>query len=167
MQIVQELDIPTAIEGVQIPSATERKTAITSREDAVRLLNQLRANLPESHTNRRRGKGGGRRDSRRWTPPSSVTFEIYDGETWHFVEALDCGIPGVRVTRLPAFVGENPAVMRLTTPDSGVVLVTGDVMWKDSRAGTAGIQFTFQNDEDREAWFEGLVEALLSRHAMD
>ncbi|MBC7807427.1 MAG: PilZ domain-containing protein [Akkermansiaceae bacterium] len=165
MQIVQDLDTSLPVSGVkQIPMA--RQTAMTTREEATRLLVELQATLPPPVASRH-GKGGGRRDSRRWIPPETVTIEVYDGELWHALEALDCGIPGVRVMDLPGFVGDGPAVVRLTTPDSGVVLVTGDVMWHDREAGTAGLHFTFQNDEDREAWFGGLVEALLSRHAMD
>lgn len=167
MQIVREFDMPAVIEGDAESPPTQRGMAITTRAEALQLLIQLRADLPSSSAGQRRGRGGGRRDSHRWVPPDTVTFELYDGETWQRVEALDCGIPGVRVMDLPEFVGNGPTIVRLTTPDSGIVLVTGDVMWHDKKAGTAGLQFTFQNDEDREAWFEGLVEALLSRHAMN
>lgn len=166
MQIVDDFELPVGIQGGEVPPVRQRGGVVTTREEAISLLGPLSAALALTRR-KRTGKGGGRRDSRRWTPPEKVTFEIYDGATWHPVEALDCGIPGVRVADLPGFVGEGPALLRLTTPDSGAVLVTGDVMWQDPSAGTAGLRFTFQNDEDREAWFEGLVEALLSRHAMD
>lgn len=142
------------------------EAVLERQEAALQLLEQLRADMPMTRR-RRRGVGGGRRDFRRWPTPDTVTVDLHDGRQWHRVETLDCGVPGVRVIGLPAFVGEGPAVARLTTPEGGVVLVLADVMWRDAKAGTAGLFFEFQTDSDREAWSEGIIEALLSRHALN
>lgn len=167
MQIVQEFDMPPLVEGVDAPAPQPADAVIFTRDDVSRVLGELRAGVPPRPTGQFRGKGGGRRDARRWIPPDTIEFEIYDGEGWHRLHALDCGVPGARVTNLPVFVKEGFVALRLTIPEDGVVLVAGEIMWLDAKAGIAGIQFTFENNEDREAWFEGLVEALLSRHAMN
>ncbi len=168
MQIVKESVMSPDTEETPGIATVDAVPAIVTREDAVRMLSRLRATLPSpSPPLRRDGGGNGRRESPRWVPPDTVTIDVYDGDVWHAVEVLDCGIPGVRVMDLPGSVGAGPAVMRLTTPRGGTVLVVGNVIWRDTVTGSTGLQFTFQTDEDREAWFEGLVVALLSRHAMD
>ncbi len=147
------------------PEERSETSMDSNQSHALRQLKSLRAKLPVHDAQDHKGRGGGRRDYRRWLTPDLVTVELYDDAVWHPVETLDCGIPGVRVIGLPAFVGNGPAVVRLTTPTCSV-LVLGNVMWSDKRAGTAGLYFEFNSDHDREAWFEGLVEALLSSHAL-
>jgi len=151
-----------------VSEVSDEVEAILGRqEQALRLLEQLRADLPLNSKRRRKGVGGGRRDFRRWPTPETVSIEIHDSRHWHLLDSLDCGVPGVRVAALPSWVGDGPVVVRVTTPDSGPVLALGDIMWRDKKTRTAGIFFEFQTEDDREAWGEGLIEALLSRHALN
>ena len=147
------------------PVADTVALILHQRDRASLLLERLRVDTPLS-PRRNRILGGGRREFRRWPTPDGVMLELHDGSVWHPVDVLDCGVPGVRVAGLPAFVGDGPGVIRLTTPDEGAILVLADVMWRDPIAETAGLFFEFDDEEDREAWYEGLIGALLARHAL-
>jgi len=39
------------------------------------------------------------------------------------------------------------------------------VMWRDKQ-GKAGIRFEFTDNEERDQWSGGLIDALLARHAL-
>ena len=135
-------------------------------ESAKPLLARLRGELPGLARQSRRGLGGRRRDFRRWTPPDGVTVEIYDNEKWREVMILDCGAGGVRIVEPLLFVAVRHIVVRLCTPDTGTVLVIAEIVWRNEKAKTAGLHFLWDAEDDRTVWHEGLVEALLSRHAL-
>ncbi len=129
------------------------------------LLERLRAEEPflppqGEHT------GGGRRDFRRWPTPEGVTLELHDGLRWHKTDCIDLGIGGARLSRLPSWV-KGPAPARLKAPAMASVLVLADVMWHDAPAGQAGLRFEFYDEEERDQWSGGLIDALLARHALD
>jgi len=144
-------DIPTDIEAI-----------LRRQDEALVLLERLRAEEPLAHA--RQQAGGGRRDFRRWPTPPGVTVEMHDGLKWQAAECLDMGVGGARLGRLPAWV-EGPIPARLRAPGVGGVIVLADVMWKD-REGRAGLRFEFQDDEERDLWSGALIDALLAGHAL-
>jgi hypothetical protein len=136
------------------------------QDEAMALLERLRVEEPlqPAHVDH---MGGGRRDFRRWPPPEGVTLEMHDGLRWHRAECTDMGVGGARVNRLP-FTVKGPVPARLKAPGIATVLVLSDVMWREGGGNDvkAGLRFEFQDDEERDQWSGGLIDALLARHAL-
>ena len=137
--------------------------ALRRQDEALALLERLRIAEPavaaEAHP------GGGRREARRWTAPKSVTVELHDGLTWRAVTCSDLGIGGARLTTLPAWL-EGPAPIRLRGASGPAVLGLADLMWRDAKMGSAGLQFEFGDPEERDQWTVVLIDALLARYAL-
>lgn len=145
---------------------TDDVEAILHRQDeAMALLERLRSEEPYAPPKSEHGTGGGRRDFRRWPAPEGVTLEVHDGLKWHGTDCTDIGVGGVRIENAPAWL-EGPLPARLKAPDIGAILVLADVMWRDKGKKTAGLRFEFQDNEERELWSGGLIDALLARHAL-
>ena len=134
------------------------------QDEAMVLLERLRAEEPFLPPRREPG-GDGRRDFRRWPTPEGVALELHDGEQWHPTEIVDMGLGGVCVHRLPSWV-KGPVPARLKAPGISAVLTLADVMWRDKGADKAGLRFEFLDEEDREQWSGGLIDALLARYAV-
>lgn len=134
------------------------------QDEALALLERLRANEPFAPASAEH-EGGGRRDFRRWPAPPGVTLEMHDGLDWHAADCQDMGVGGARLNSLPSWV-KGPAPARLKAPGNQPVLVLADVMWRDGQAGSAGLRFEFQDDEERDQWSGALIDALLARHAL-
>lgn len=140
------------------------EAALHLQDQAIMLLERLRAEEPflddpDAHT------GGGRRDFRRWPTPDGVTLEMHDGLRWHMADCLDMGIGGARLNSLPDWV-EGPVPVRLRALATPSVLVLADMMWRDKESGKAGLRFEFSDEEERDQWSGGLIDALLARHAI-
>jgi hypothetical protein len=138
--------------------------AILARQDeALALLARLRA--AEPHVRPRLDTvGEKRREFRRWPTPDGVTLEFHDGEKWRKVQCADMGIGGARLHWPEGVLAPVPA--RLKTPATAAVLALVDVMWRDSKTNLTGVRFEFQDEEERDSWSGGLVDALLARHAV-
>lgn len=146
-------------------SAEEDVESILRRQDeAMALLERLRLDEPVLPV-RDSLTGGGRRDFRRWPTPEGVTIELHDGERWHPIPCADMGIGGARLNMLPAWV-KGPVPARLKAPGIFSVLVLADVMWRESNEGKAGMRFDFVDNEERDQWSGGLIDALLARYAL-
>lgn len=148
-------------EEIEIPEDVE---AILRRQDeALALLDRLRNEEPfrRPHAD---SQGARRREFRRWPMPEGVSLELYDGESWQRAPVLDMGVGGARLVSLPLFA-DGPTPGRLKSPSSESILVLCDVMWKDSD-GHAGLRFEFRDEDERESWSGGLIDALLARHAL-
>lgn len=146
---------------IEIPEDVE---AILRRQDeALALLQRLRAEEPFVRPSSDR-KGARRREYRRWPLPEGVSLELHDGESWQSAPVQDMGVGGTRLSHLPVFA-DGPTPGRLKTPSSQTVIVLCDVMWKDSD-GRAGLRFEFLDEDERENWSGGLIDALLVRHAV-
>jgi hypothetical protein len=145
----------------EIPADVER--ILHKQDEALALLGRLRVEEPylKPPTDRK----GGKREFRRWPIPEGVLLEMHDGERWQRADCMDIGVGGARLSRLPGFV-DGPVPARLTAPRAQSVLVLADTMWKEGNAGRAGIRFEFQDDDERETWSGGLIDALLARHAV-
>lgn len=148
-------------EDLEVPEDVE---AILRRQDeALALLERLRAAEPF-----RRPKadtaGARRREFRRWPTPEGVLLELHDGAAWQVAPVMDMGVGGARLESLPAFA-DGPTPGRLKAPSVQNVLVLCDVMWKD-KDGRAGLRFEFRDEDERENWSGGLIDALLARHAV-
>jgi len=137
--------------------------ALRRQDEALALLERLRIAEPavasETHP------GGGRREARRWTAPKSVTVELHDGLTWRAVTCSDLGIGGARLTAVPIWL-EGPAPIRLRGTSGPAVLGLADLMWRDAKMGSAGLQFEFGDTEERDQWTVVLIDALLARYAL-
>lgn len=146
---------------VEIPDDVE---AILHRQDeAMALLERLR--LAEPFRRPKTDQLGARqREFRRWPVPEGVSLELHDREGWQPADVLDMGVGGARLYTLPEFA-DGPTPARLKSPSSQAVLVLCDVMWKDAD-GRAGIRFEFRDEDERENWSGGLIDALLARHAV-
>ena len=96
--------------------------------------------------------------------PDGVTIEFHNGEKWQKVSCVDMGIGGARL-HWPKGI-EAPVPARLKTPSSPAVLALVDIMWRDAKSDLTGIRFEFQDEEERDAWSGGLIDALLARHAV-
>jgi hypothetical protein len=138
--------------------------ALRLQDEALALLERLRAEEPYHDTGHLDHLGGGRRDFRRWPPPEGVTLELHDGLDWHQADVLDLAVGGARLNHLPEWM-KGPAPARLKAPAMPAVLVLVDVMWRDKQ-GRAGIRFEFTDNEERDLWSGGLIDALLARHAL-
>lgn len=148
-------------EEFEIPDDVE---AILRRQDeAMALLERLRAAEPFRRPKADQ-QGARRREFRRWPIPEGVTLELHDSNGWRTADVLDMGVGGARLNVLPAFA-DGPTPARLKAPASQAVLVLCDVMWKDND-GRAGIRFEFRDEDERENWSGGLIDALLARHAV-
>ena len=145
---------------------TEDVDEILHRQDeAMALLERLRSEEPLL-TMRSSPDRDGRRDFRRWPTPQGVTLELHDGTKWHSADVADMGIGGARLNSLPAWM-KGPAPARLKAPGmTFAVLVLADVMWRDKQAGGAGVRYEFFDNEDRDQWAGGLIDALLARFAV-
>lgn len=145
---------------------TDDVEAILHRQDeAMALLERLRAEEPYIAPNAGHGVGGGRRDFRRWPTPQGVTLEVHDGLKWHRIDCTDMGVGGVRIENAPEWL-EGPLPARLKAPGIGSILVLADVMWRDKAKKTAGLRFEFQDLEERELWSGGLIDALLAPYSL-
>lgn len=148
-------------EFADIPDEVE---AILRRQDeALALLARLRTAEPYRKP-KLDAEGQKRREFRRWPTPDGVKIEFHDGSKWNLVACKDMGIGGARLI-WPSGI-EAPCPARLTTPTTPTALVLVDVMWRDSKSELVGIRFEFQDEDEREAWSGGLIDALLVRHAV-
>jgi hypothetical protein len=93
-----------------------------------------------------------------------VSLELHDSAGWKPADVMDMGVGGARLNKLPSFA-DGPTPARLKSPSSQAVLVLCDVMWKDND-GRAGIRFEFRDEDERDNWSGGLIDALLARHAV-
>lgn len=155
MQLDLEDDLP------EIPADVE---AILQRQDeALALLERLRAQEPYRKP-KTDARGARRREFRRWPLPDGVTLELHDGDGWQVADCLDMGVGGTQLGSLARFA-DGPTPGRLKAPATPAILVLCDVMWKD-REGKAGLRFEFRDDDERDLWSGGLIDALLARHAV-
>jgi hypothetical protein len=138
--------------------------ALRRQDEAMALLERLRSEEPFAAAGGDH-VGGGRRDFRRWPTPEGVSIELHDGLSWQPADIVDLGVGGARLRHLPSWM-EGPAPARLRTPSSPSVLVLCDVMWRDTNE-KAGVRFEFLDEEEREQWSGGLIDALLARHALN
>jgi hypothetical protein len=133
------------------------------QDEAMALLERLRraepATPPDPHP------GGGRREGRRWTAPKSLSVELHDGLAWRAVTCSDLGVGGARMTTLPVWL-DGSAPVRLKGQSGPAVLGLADLMWRDARTGTAGLQFEFTDAEERDRWTTLLIDSLLARYAL-
>ena len=148
-------------EFAEIPDEVE---AILRRQDeALALLARLRSEEPYRKP-KLDSQGQKRREFRRWPMPEGVSIEFHDGSSWKTVGCQDMGIGGARLF-WPKGI-EAPCPARLSTPTTPTVLVLVDVMWRDTKSELVGIRYEFQDEDEREAWSGGLIDALLVRHAV-
>ena len=148
-------------EMMEIPGDVE---AILLRQDeALSLLSRLRESEPYRKP-RLDTQGKKRREFRRWPIPEGVGIELHDGDNWRKMDCNDLGIGGARVI-WPADL-EAPLPARLTTPSAPAALVLADIMWRDAKSELVGLRFEFQDEDERETWSGGLIDALLARHAV-
>ena len=152
-------------------NADDVEEILRRQDEAMALLERLRVEEPflAPHPEH---SGGGRRDFRRWPAPEGVTIELHDGARWHETVCTDMGVGGARVSHLP-FAMQGPAPARLKAPGVAPILVLADVMWREGvgggdgrEGGKAGLRFEFTDDEERDQWSGGLIDALLARHAL-
>jgi hypothetical protein len=142
----------------------EVEELLRRQDEAMALLDRLRLAEPlgPGHEDT---LGGGRRDFRRWPAPNALSIELHDGEGWKRVNCIDIGIGGARLSNSPEWV-DGPLPVRLKTPKAAPVLALSDVMWRDRKAGIAGIHFEFRDGEERDNWASTLIDALLSRYSL-
>jgi|GEM_PF-731960 hypothetical protein len=148
-------------DDVEFVVPREVEEVLRRQEDALLLLEALRQKEPAPR--HRPPSGGGRRDFRRWPAPEGVTVELHDGVRWWPIACRNIAVAGASV-ELPAWAGEGPVPARLSAPHIDRVLVLADVMWRNIRAGVAGVRFEFKDHEERDIWTGGLVDALLDAH---
>ena len=139
------------------------ENALRRQDEALALLERLRIAEPSVATEPH--PGGGRREARRWTAPKSVTVELHDGLTWRAVTCSDLGIGGACLTSVPFWL-EGPTPIRLKGASGPAVLGLADLMWRDAKMGTAGLQFEFGDPEEHDQWTVTLIDALLARYAL-
>jgi hypothetical protein len=137
--------------------------ALARQDEALALLARLRAAEPYARP-LLDTTGEKRREFRRWPLPEGVSVEFHDGETWQKVRCADMGIGGARLHWPKGIAAPVPA--RLKTPAAPAVLTLVDIMWRDAKSDLAGVRFEFQDEEERDAWAGGLIDALLARHAV-
>ncbi len=137
--------------------------ALARQDEAMALLSRLR--VAEPYARPRLDTGGEkRREFRRWPIPEGVKIEFHDGGKWQKINCKDLGIGGARLQWPESIPAPVPA--RLTSPSAPAVIALVDVMWRDAKANLAGVRFEFQDEEERDAWAGGLIDALLARHAV-
>ena len=146
---------------MEIPDDVEE--ALRRQDEALSLLARLREEEPYRRP-RIDTEGKRRREFRRWPTPDGVEIELHDGARWRRLACADMGIGGARMPWPVDLQAPIPA--RLTTPSSPAALVLVDIMWRDSKSADAGIRFEFQDEDERDAWSGGLIDALLARHAV-
>lgn len=134
------------------------------QDDAMALLERLRIEEP-SIPKMPEHLGGGRRQFRRWPMPPGVTIELHDGNGWQPVNCSDMGIGGARLDNPPHWIN-GPTPARLKAPNVQAILVLSDVVWRDAESSTAGLSFDFLDQEERDLWAAALIDALLSRYAL-
>ena len=139
------------------------ETILLRQEEAMLLLERLRVAEPASMLHVQ--GGAGRREARRWPTPDGVSLELHDGEQWRFADCVNLGIGGALVDHLPQWI-RGPVPARLKTIAPGAVLVLADVMWRDQKAGVAGVRFEFQDEEERDLWADLLVDSLLAKYSV-
>lgn len=150
------------MDDVFVPDDVEE--ALRRQDEALALLEQLRA--VSRHRRRRSDQSGGRRRQfRRWPAPEGITVELYNGSAWEPVPVIDIGVGGIRSSRLPEWM-LGPAPCRLSSPTVEGIVVLCDVMWKTGNHGEAGLRFEFDDNDERELWTEGLIDALLARFSV-
>jgi len=147
-----------------VKEESEIEEVLRKQDEALALLERLRIAEPASASSETHS-GGGRRDFRRWPAPEGVTVEFHSGEGWQAADASDLGIGGVRITTVPSWLN-GPVPIRLKGATSLAILALGDLMWRDGKTGAAGVQFEFQDPEERDQWTSILIDALLARYAL-
>jgi len=139
--------------------------AILQRQDeAMALLERLRANerdQPSVSTT----PADSRREFRRWPAPGTVTIELHDGKSWVPVKCTDMGVGGAKVSGFPDWA-EGPTPARLRAAPAGAVLVLADLMWQEKSNAIAGLRFEFFDNEERDRWAGGLIDALLAAYSV-
>lgn len=140
------------------------ESILRRQDEALALLDRLRSLEPLVQP-KTAPIGGGRRDFRRWPLPPGVALELHDGERWRAMTVTDLGVGGVRLHSVPGWV-EGPLPARLTTPTTPPTLVLADIMWRDGK-DKLGLRFEFTDNEERDLWSGGLIDALLARHAVE
>jgi hypothetical protein len=155
MRLDSDEDMP------EIPADVEE--ILQRQDEALSLLDRLRNEEPYQKP-KADGLGARRREFRRWPLPEGVSLELHDGTKWRVADVLDMGVGGARLNSLAKFA-DGPTPARLKAPMAPAVLVLCDVMWKDQN-GRAGVRFEFRDDEEREIWSGGMIDALLTRHAV-
>ena len=151
-------------EFTDIPDDVEE--ILRRQDEALALLARLREAEPYRQP-RLDTTGQKRREFRRWPTPEGVKIEFHDGTAWKHIECQDMGIGGARL-HWPEKINA-PCPARLTTPSTPTCVVLVDVMWRDTqgKGGLTGIRFEFQDEDERDGWSGGLIDALLARHAVD
>ena len=142
----------------------EVEAALRRQDEAMALLERLRIAEP-SGSRSGEADGGGRRDFRRWPAPQGVTVEMHDGTAWLPAASSDLGIGGARLTTVPGWL-DGPVPVRLRGVSGPTVLTLGDLMWRDSKTGAAGLRFEFSDPEEHDLWTAILIDALLARYAL-
>jgi len=134
------------------------------QDEALTLLERLRIAEP-AFADAGEHLGGGRRDFRRWPVPEGVTAEMHDGARWQPASCSDFGIGGARLAHVPAWL-QGPVPVRLKGKTGPAILALGDLMWRDSASGAAGLRLEFQDPEERDLWTATLIDTLLARYAL-
>ena len=138
--------------------------ALRLQDEALALLERLRIEepIPPAHGE---PSGGGRRDFRRWPVPDGVVLEFHDGTRWQTADCVEMGRGGVRLNMLPRWI-KGPVPARLKAQGIPAVLVLADIMWREKDGTKAGMRFEFLDDEERDLWSDGLIDALLARYSL-
>ena len=159
-----ETELQDAEDEIDAQNESEVEAALRRQDDAMMLLERLRISEP---TGPKSGDaaGGGRRDFRRWPAPEGVTVELHDGSGWQAAGSSDLGIGGARLVTVPAWL-DGPVPVRLRGVSGPAVLTLGDLMWRDSSTGAAGLRFEFSDPEEHDLWTAILIDALLARYAL-
>lgn len=144
---------------------SEVEAALRRQDEALILLDRLRAEEPFGHSRVKQKTGDERRDFRRWETPPGITIEMHDGSRWCKIDCADVGVGGARTDHLPKWAF-GPTPTRLGGEGVGTILVLSDVMWRGRKAGQAGIRFEFVDEDERDFWSGTLIDALLVRHAL-
>ena len=142
----------------------EVEAALRRQDEALALLERLRITEPPGPKSGDTA-GGGRRDFRRWPAPEGVTVEMHDGFVWQPAASSDLGIGGVRLAVVPDWL-DGPVPVRLRGVSGPAVLTLGDLMWRDTATGAAGLRFEFSDPEEHDLWTAILIDALLARYAL-
>ena len=147
-----------------IDAENDVEAALRRQDDALMLLERLRL-LEPAGLQSGEAAGGGRRDFRRWPAPEGVTVELHDGTGWQLAASSDLGIGGARLTVVPYWL-DGPVPVRLRGVAGPAVLTLGDLMWRSSATGAAGLRFEFSDPEEHDLWTAILIDALLARYAL-
>ncbi len=144
---------------------SEVEAALRRQDEALVLLDRLRAEEPFGFSRVKQKTGDERRDFRRWETPPGITIEMHDGTQWCKINCADVGVGGARTDHLPEWA-YGPTPTRLGAEGLGTILVLSDVMWRGRKAGQAGIRFEFVDEDERDFWSGTLIDALLVRHSL-